>query len=213
MQRSLTSTQEFTPDAVGPGSSVEASALLERLSALEDENQRLAARVAALESQPRSAEAARVPAGERAGSPELRDELERELASALETGATLRRVLEEDPGFLEERVAETLEKVRLDERVAKVQAYQDKRLAQLDADVERYTEKLELDTYQAEELRAALLAQHDREAALTLLWEQGTPDEVLGEQKQADGAAFSADLGAFLSEQQLETFWATSTGK
>ena len=61
--------------------------------------------------------------------------------------------------------------------------------------------------------RTALLAQYDRDTALTQLWDQGASDEVLGEQKQADGAAFTDDLGAFLSDQQLQTFWSTANGK
>jgi len=211
--RPFDAAPERTTRATGPADGELVLNLNERLAALEAENLRLSGRLAALEAQPRAAEPARVPAGTPAPDPELDSEPELGLVSISEADAVLRRALESDGGLLEERVAQTIAKVRKDEQAAKVQAHHEKRLARLDADVERFTEKLELDTHQAQQLRAALLAQYDRDAALTQLWEQGVADDVLGEQKQADGAAFSEDLGAFLSDDQLDTFWNAAHGK
>lgn len=197
----------------GPDEGEVVKTLSTRLAALEAENLRLAGRLAALESQPRAAEPARAPVELRAPATEGGSAAAPEAKRILDADEALRHALEDDAGFFEARVTQTLEKVRKDEQVAKVQAYHEKRLAQLDADVERFTEKLELDAYQAQQLRTALLAQYDRDTALTQLWDQGASDEVLGEQKQADGAAFTDDLGAFLSDQQLQTFWSTAHGK
>jgi hypothetical protein len=146
----------------------------------------------------------RAPVGDFATRAEL-DELRKELArlQGLESGVGV-----PEQGF-EDQVKSALKQVRQEERVDGVRRYQDARRERLDKDMLGLRDALSLDSRQEEDLRAALLAQYDREDALTRLWEEGVEAEVLGEQKAEALSAFQADLESALTEEQVQSFWST----
>ncbi len=90
--------------------------------------------------------------------------------------------------------------------------YQEKRNARLDADVAKIQEWLALDSSQTENMRTALQLQYEREERVRQLWEDGADDELLGEEKRIAGEDFQRDLGEFLTEDQLSTFWSRVGG-
>lgn len=145
----------------------------------------------------------RAPVGDFATRAEL-DELRKELARLQGLAGGVGKATQ---GF-EDQVKSALEQVRQEERVDGVRKYQDARRERLDKDILGLRDALTLDSRQEEDLRAALLAQYDREDALTQLWEDGVEPELLGQQKEDDLAAFQADLESALTTEQVEGFWA-----
>ena len=136
-------------------------------------------------------------------------ELREALAEALAAKEVLQKTPLADPERFEEQVADSLVRIRKEEAVQKVRQHQDKRTERLEEDVAKIEEWLDLSAPQSDALRTALLTHYEREAEVRRLWEEGTPDEILGEQKRADGEAFYADLGEFLEPDQLESFWSS----
>lgn len=172
----------------------------------------LEGRLARLEVRPAESVAARVVAEGGVVSREEFEALRAELEEALAVKEGLHATPLADPEAFEEQVADSLARIRKEEAVKSVREKQDQRADRLDQDVAKVEDWLGLSAPQSDSLRTALLTQYEREAEIRRLWEEGTPDEVLGEQKQADREAFYADLGGFLDPDQLETFWGTVAG-
>jgi hypothetical protein len=190
---------EEGPAPVAPVAPTVEAELLARVDALTEENRELLERVMQLELRPAADE--RSPAQVFATRDELdafREEIHGWLAQ-LDTS--------NEPDTFKRQVADTLSAIRKEERVAAVRKGQEMRLERLNEDVAKIEEWLELDSYQVVEMRAALLAQYEREDEVRRLWEEGVDDETLGEQKRDAGERFRADLGRFLTQEQRETFW------
>ncbi len=201
----------------GPGGGQAAAGVLEpgvagRVVELEAQVLALKERVEAIEIRPASLVAPRTLAS---GASVSQEELE-ELRAALEEALAAKEMLKDtplgDPEMFEEQVADSLTKIRKEEAMRSYRQHQDKQAEQLEVDVAKIEGWLGLSAPQSDSLRTALLTHYDRQAEVRRLWEEGAPDEILGEQKQADGEAFYADLGEFLDPEQLEMYWGATGG-
>lgn len=113
-----------------------------------------------------------------------------------------------EPEVLEEKVAGALTEIRKKETTQKTRSYNESRRAGLDMAIQKISEPLELSRGQSNDLRAALLAQYDREDETLRMWENGEADQRIAERKTSDLQLFNSDLGRVLNAQQLEQFWA-----
>lgn len=199
------------PNARGPAAedAVANAALLARVDELAAENRELHQRLEGLELRPPAAppsEPVALDAREPLGgyvSLDAFEEFQTEVRAKLSKQP---QVATESPEF-KEQVASALVDVRKEENFEKVRKQQEARSARLDEDVEKVREWLDLEPYQADEMRQALLDQYEREDEVRRLWEEGEEGEVLGELKAAAGAAFRTDAEAILTPTQFETFW------
>jgi hypothetical protein len=200
--RSATQSTLRTP---GAGSDAELLALSARVDALVEENEQLRMSLATLESRPTPV--SRAPVDGFVTKSEF-EAFEKEIRAALSS----RDALASEPEELKEQVADLLIDLRKEEAIAKVRDYQEKRSARLDEDVAKLTEWLELNGYQANEMRTILASQYEREDDVRRLWEDGADDELLGERKRSGREQFHDDLAVTLTPGQLDTFWTRISG-
>ncbi len=182
-----------------------------RLDALASENRDLRERLALLEARP--APDARAPATAGLATVEELEALRAELRAAVAARARPDEGAGDAAPVFKERVAETLSEIRHEEAVAKVRSQQERRLERLDETMPKVEEWLGLSPYQSDRMRSALLVQYEREAELVRRWEAGEDPELLGERKVADREQHLAEVAAFLSAQQYETYAARVGGK
>jgi hypothetical protein len=167
-----------------------------RLDALGDELVELRLRLAELESRDDSAE--RRLATEGLAS---KEELER-LRADLDSG--LARAVQSPE--LQRQISEALVELRRQGTSAKVRAQHERRREGLEQELRKVEQWLQLEPRQVDGMRAALLAQIQREEELARLSEQGLDDASLGARKASLRDAFQADLQHVLTEQQLESY-------
>jgi len=177
----------------------ESSALLAKIDDLQMENSLLQGRLEQLEQRATGSE--RTPVGPFALQAAL-DELAKEVRSLQRTAAPGASV----PDEFKEQIAGALTEIRREEKFEAVRKYQEQRAERIETDLEKLAGWLELDDYQVDEVRDALLVQYEREDEQRRLWEAGESDEVLAERKQQDGELFWADMQVFLTPEQFETF-------
>lgn len=175
-----------------------------KVDELAQENRLLRERLSLLESRPTTESAPRqgADAVTRAEFDALRDEVR----GLLDRPAPLASSADTEDDAFKEQVATTLSQIRKDEAVAKVRANHEKRVERIDETMPKIDRWLELTPQQSSEMRSALLAQYERDAELARRWEEGEDDEVLGEIKRTDREAHIADVSAFLTPAQLETY-------
>lgn len=164
----------------------------------------LAERIEALELRPR--EERREPVSGFVTPEELEERLAALTKSASPRKKEAPELTPENEDF-RKSVEGALADIRRTERIEQVRGYQEKRSERLETDIAYLSEKLELNGYQAEELRTVLSDQYEREAELTAMWVDGVDDEVLGQRKQEDGERFTEDLGEVLTPDQVSRFW------
>ncbi|MHC5211813.1 MAG: hypothetical protein ACYTG2_13925 [Planctomycetota bacterium] len=113
----------------------------------------------------------------------------------------------ESPVF-KERLADTLEQLRREERLEALRAKLEHKAERLEAALPKYEQWLGLAPHQNEAMRRALEGKYDRETEVLRLWADGASDGVLGQSKSDNAQAFQDELAAFLTPEQLETYMA-----
>lgn len=151
----------------------------------------LRSRVARLEQR---GEPHRSPAGDWATRQEL-EELKK-----LEDKGAIERTPSADEFKL--RVAEAMSALEKD----KVQDRLEKAAARLDERVAWLTDKLQLNGYQASEMRSILGTFDAQSAVLVQMWQDGVADEILGETKRSNEEEFEAGIQRVLSPEQVEAY-------
>ncbi len=174
------------------------------IDSLQIANEQLRERLAALEMQ--SGSRSRVPSNGFASMDDI-ESLEKKLTNSLNS------IDSGDAAITKERLAETLATIRHEEAVAKEKEKQAKWSAALETRVEKYSEWLQLDTYQEEELRQALVSKDERNSEMLQLWESGAPHEEVGAVKRENETFFQENLQRFLTPNQLQTFQQRLRGK
>ncbi len=194
-----------------PGAGQSQAELLARLDALSEETRRLRNQLALLESSP--SPEARTPVLDGFVSQEefeaFRDEMRAAFAERSEFVVPPSGQSDE----FEAQVADTLSKIRLTESVEAARSKLSKLAGEVDATMPKITSWLELTPSQSESMRTALLDLYDREADLVRRWEAGEDPELLGETKRIDRETHRAQVAAFLTPQQLETYTSRGSGK
>ena len=188
---------------LGPGPD-----LLARIGELAQENRELRDRLTSLELRP--APEQRAPVTGAFVSREEFDAFRDELLASLGGSRRLVEASHEKPPPMEledfrEHVAGVLYDIRKQEAVAKFRSL-DERTAELDEDMPRFEEWLELTRDQSDRMRSVLLAQYEREADIIRRWEEGEDPEVLGAMKRNDREVHREELAEVLTPEQFETY-------
>ncbi|MEZ5977479.1 MAG: hypothetical protein R3F34_04595 [Planctomycetota bacterium] len=110
------------------------------------------------------------------------------------------------------RVSDVLESSQRAEKAAAWSEAIRARSAKVDVDVAKIGEHLGLDARGRESLRGALLAQFDREAEVVRLWSEGADQPFLAEQKDLNQQLLVSDLEQFMSQEQVDAYFAVTTG-
>ncbi len=109
------------------------------------------------------------------------------------------------PAKLKTHVAEALANVRKEETAEKWRGSTEKQLANLEQSLGKMQSRLNLNSFQVNEMRKAMTDRHARTQELIRQWEVGVADEVLGQSKQDDHQRYQADLTRILTPEQLQT--------
>jgi hypothetical protein len=132
----------------------------------------------------------------------LRDEV-RELLTG-QGAPSLQAALESE--VFQERVAETLTRIRREERLEAVRTTLEEQPTALEETLPKYEEWLGLSGYQSGQMRLALEGKFERDAELLQLWAGGAADDAVSKQKAEDSQAFQDAIGIFLTPEQLATY-------
>jgi len=110
-------------------------------------------------------------------------------------------------------VADSLNQIRHEEKVAKAWKNHENWSGRIDERVTWVSNWLELDDYQDGELRTAILNKDERNEDVIRILADGGHDEAIAIAKQGNEAQFVEDLEQFLSETQLETWRSKFNGE
>lgn len=194
-------------DAEGSASSAPAtptSNLNQRLEQLEAENRALRDRLAALELRPVGV--AREPVEDDRPTAADLEALREELLEAIDPSATATPEQADKANWWSAGKSADRPESAVEQAVTKFESRIERRRDELEATMPKLDELLDLTPDQSERMRNVLLTNYEREAEILRLWEEGVADEVLGEQKSNDRAAFQADLNGVLSVEQVELY-------
>jgi hypothetical protein len=106
----------------------------------------------------------------------------------------------------QERVAETLTRIRREERLEAVRTTLEEQPTALEETLPKYEEWLGLSGYPSGQMRLALEGKFERDAELLKLWAGGAADDAVSKQKAEDSQAFQDAIGIFLTPEQLATY-------
>lgn len=170
--------------------------LLTQLESLREENAALSERIAHLELRPAPTE--RAPANPLA-SPGFEAEVRAWMASR-----------EEDDGYtpvaLQSKVEEVLTSIRQQEEFQEQQVKLQRRDEFITSTIAKIAPDLGLTQYQMDEMNRTWVAKSEADAELGRLWNEGIDRENIGELKRTNEEAHQADLQAFLSTEQYESY-------
>lgn len=156
---------------------------------------RIEQRIAALELRPTpSAREVAVVAG--VDEPQAVDALSAPLATA---GAI-------DEPVLQVHVEQALTRIREEERAAREAEKEQKRLEQLDQQLEKLSVALGLGTDQVNDMRTLYEDQRVAKQDLQRMWEDGFDNDLLAQTKRDNASRYRAELERILTVQQLESF-------
>jgi len=184
------------------------SALLAQVEELAARNRAMSQRLDQLTlNQPRSESRVTIPEGliTQESFDAFRDEVRRALASrdlALEGAAG-----DPESAGLTAQVAETLEKIRRDEKIEKNQGWLQGRSDRLAKRMPDLAQRLGLDVNQQDLMQSALVRAYEVQAEIALAVELGAEKRgEVGEAWQGNIDQLMTSLGGFLSPQQLELY-------
>lgn len=105
-----------------------------------------------------------------------------------------------------EAVADAIEELETERRVEKAEARLNGDRESIDKRVSAWSDWLDLDSVQADQVRTAFLAQSERDEALLFSWAAGTNEEMIGEMKRSNAEIHRAEIEAILRPEQLTRF-------
>ena len=197
----MNSATDDNSQPLPPPSANQATDLSELTTAIDSlriSNQLLRSRLLELENRPRAE--VRTPANGFASMDDVAS-LERKLTESLSNTQGTQSV------DFKEQVAESLTTIRHEEAVSKVRKGHQRSIENLEERVGKVSDWLELDSYQAGELRTSLIARDQGYSEVINLWESGADDEVIGLAKQTTSQAFWTQMEGVLSPEQYLTYF------
>jgi len=102
-------------------------------------------------------------------------------------------------------IGESLGQVRTIEASGKLNRIEARR-SNLELFIAQWERELQLSASQSDRMRSCELERLDREAEYVRLWRTGADEQFLSDLKARDGARHLAQLGTFLSAEQLATY-------
>lgn len=169
--------------------------LVAQLDDLRAENAKLSERIADLELRPEPSE--RVAAVEDT-------EFEEEVRAFMEQMSEKEKA---SPVALQSKVEDALTSIRQQEAIQKQQVKDQQRDEWITSRIEKIAPELGLTQYQADEMQLTWRARAEMDAELARLWQAGEIDsQQAGEIKTANNERHQANLQAFLSAEQYETY-------
>jgi len=108
--------------------------------------------------------------------------------------------------LLQEHVEHALERIREEERFAREQEKEQKRVELLENQLAKLETALGLGTDQVNDMRALYEEQRQAKLDMQAMWEDGFDRELVGQAKNDMATRYHAELERILSPQQLETF-------
>jgi hypothetical protein len=170
--------------------------LVAQLDALRAENTKLSERISDLELRPMPTE--RISAID---TSEFEDEVRAWMESIEEgDGST--------PVALQVKVEEALTSIREQEQFHKQQIKLQRRDEFINSTIAKIAPDLGLTQYQMDEMNRSWIAKSEADAELGRLWNEGIDRENIGELKSANEADHQANLQAFLSAEQYDSYTA-----
>ncbi|MCA8979535.1 MAG: hypothetical protein KDC14_05880 [Planctomycetes bacterium] len=107
---------------------------------------------------------------------------------------------------LREQVEEALAVIREEERVAREQEKEQKRIEQFELQLEKVSTALGLGTDQVNDLRTLYEAQRLAKLDLQRMWDEGFDRELVAQTKDDNAARFRTELERILTPAQLDEF-------
>jgi len=105
-----------------------------------------------------------------------------------------------------EAVADAIEELEKERRVAKAEAELGRDRESIDERVTAWADWLDLDTVQTERLRTAFLAQSERDNELLLSWAAGTDEDAIRDMKRQNAEIHVQEIEQILNPDQLARF-------